>query len=146
MVRIVADQESLDACFAVRREVFCVEQNVSEELEWDGLDEVCTHFIALPEEGAPADAALGTARLWISEEGKAKAQRVAVHKRARGQGIGHLLMAALEAEAARLGHQEVILGAQVSALGFYEKRGYQAYGDLFDDAGIPHRMMKLSLG
>ena len=93
--------------------------------------------------GAPLKDATGTARLFITDEGEAKAQRVAVHRSARKLGIGHALMKAVEDEAKRLEHMGVILGAQVSALGFYEKRGYEAYGELFDDAGIPHRMMRL---
>ena len=35
------------------------------------------------------------------------------------------------------------LGAQLDALGFYERLGFTAYGDVFDDAGIDHRMMEL---
>jgi predicted GNAT family N-acyltransferase len=39
----------------------------------------------------------------------------------------------------------VDLGAQTHAMGFYERLGYQAYGPVFDDAGIPHRSMRRSL-
>ena len=74
--------------------------------------------------------------------GKAKAQRVAVKPSARGHGVGRALMTALEEEARRRGFAEVILGAQLSAVSFYLPLGYEAYGDVFDDAGIPHRMMK----
>ena len=81
----------------------------------------------------------------ITEDGFAKAERVAVLRDRRTSGVGRALMEALEAEAARLGHDSVKLGAQVSALGFYEKLGYTVYGPEFDDAGIPHRMMKKPL-
>jgi hypothetical protein len=43
------------------------------------------------------------------------------------------------------GATQVILAAQVSALGFYERAGFVAYGDEFQDAGMPHRMMRLDL-
>ena len=37
------------------------------------------------------------------------------------------------------------LGAQTHAIGFYEKLGFAPYGPEYDDAGIPHRDMVLSL-
>jgi ElaA protein len=40
---------------------------------------------------------------------------------------------------------KVKLGAQTHALGFYERLGFTAIGDEFDDAGIPHREMVLKL-
>ena len=43
------------------------------------------------------------------------------------------------------GVKKVKLGAQTHALGFYEHLGFTAFGDEFDDAGIPHREMVLLL-
>jgi ElaA protein len=37
------------------------------------------------------------------------------------------------------------LGAQIQALGFYEKLGFVAVGPVYDDAGIDHRDMVLEL-
>jgi predicted GNAT family N-acyltransferase len=145
-VLLVANDEQLKACHEVRRVVFVEEQQVPVEEEWDDLDEVSEHFLALPEDGAPLSEALGTARLWIDPvSSQAKAQRVAVHKAARGKGIGRALMRALEWRAKERGAPEVLLGAQLTAIPFYERLGYTAYGPEFDDAGIPHRMMKLAL-
>jgi predicted GNAT family N-acyltransferase len=39
----------------------------------------------------------------------------------------------------------VALSAQTHALGFYERLGYAAYGEEFDDAGLPHRWMSRTL-
>jgi predicted GNAT family N-acyltransferase len=39
----------------------------------------------------------------------------------------------------------MVLGAQMQAMPFYESLGYQAYGIVFLDAGIEHRMMKKAL-
>nr|HPM08139.1 GNAT family N-acetyltransferase [Bacilli bacterium] len=36
-----------------------------------------------------------------------------------------------------------ILGAQVQALGFYEKLGFKKVGDVYLDANIPHYQMIL---
>jgi predicted GNAT family N-acyltransferase len=144
-VRIAEGDDDVGACFEIRRVVFIEEQAVPKDLELDELDAVCTHFLAFAAATDPPAQALGTARLWISEEGEAKAQRVAVLKDRRTGGVGRALMDAIEAEAKRRGHARVILGAQISALGFYEKLGYAAYGPEFDDAGIPHRMMEKRL-
>jgi ElaA protein len=114
------------------------EQGVSEEEEIDGLDPHCLHLLA--EEGGKP---LGTARV-LYKEGIAKIGRVCVLKAHRGRGLGRLLIeAALEQSRGRA--RTARLGAQVSALGFYEGLGFTAYGPLYDDAGIPHRDMERPL-
>lgn len=125
--------------------MFIEEQGVPEHDEIDDKDPVCVHFLALPDAASPLGDAYGTARLFPTPEGKAKAQRVAVQKSARGHGVGRALMAALEDEARARGFNEVVLGAQLSAVSFYLPLGYEPYGGVFDDAGIPHRMMKKRL-
>jgi len=145
VVRTVRSDAELKRCLALRFEVFVDEQGVSERDELDDLDPVCAHFLAFDDDKTALEDAIGTARLWPTPEGKAKAQRVAVRAAHRGRGAGEALMAALEDEARARGLSEVVLGAQLSALGFYERLGYAAFGDVFDDAGIPHRMMKKDL-
>lgn len=136
-----ARPEELPDCFEVREEVFVHEQQVPLPLDRDGLDAECTHFLVREASGR----AIGTARLRITEAGQAKAERVAVRSSARGRGVGAELMRALEQAALQSGFSEVVLSAQQSALPFYEGRGYVGEGPLFDDAGIPHRKMRLSL-
>lgn len=129
-----------NACYAIRRAVFIDEQNVPEEEEWDDFEDACDHFLMLDDTGS-----IGTARL-RDYKGKAKIERVAILKEARGTGAGLALMDHLLAYIEeKNAFTEVVLGAQISALGFYEKCGFEAYGDEFDDAGIPHRMMQRSL-
>jgi predicted GNAT family N-acyltransferase len=41
------------------------------------------------------------------------------------------------------GDREVALSAQTQAMGFYRRFGFVAEGEQYDDAGIPHRMMRL---
>ena len=141
-VRRATTAEELAACLAIRRTVFIDEQKVPEHLELDELDSVCRHFIATPDKSSPLRDAVGTARILFLDDGTAKAQRVAVLKKARKSGVGAALMFALEGEAARAGRGLLILSSQVSAIPFYEKLGYEAYGDVFMDAGIEHRMMR----
>ncbi|MEM7675321.1 MAG: GNAT family N-acetyltransferase, partial [Myxococcota bacterium] len=133
-----ARPEELDDCIEIRRDVFVVGQNVPEALEVDGLDDSCLHVIA-----RMGQHPVGTARLRITTDGHAKVERVAVREEARSQRIGHRLMDALEEEARRLGHQEVVLSAQVAVVGFYRSRGYAEEGPVYLDADIEHQTMRL---
>ena len=140
---LVGSSQELSACLAVRRRVFIAEQSVPEDLEIDGLDEGCLHVLA-EQDGPDGWSPVGTARLRVCGDGTAKAERVAVDAAVRGQGVGWRVMRLLEDRAWSDGHTAVVLGAQLSAMPFYEKLGYSAYGPEFMDAGIPHRMMRLS--
>ena len=141
-VRRATSAEDIAACLQIRRVVFIQEQGVPEKEELDDLDPVCRHFIATPGKGSPAREAIGTARILFLDDGSAKAQRVAVLREHRKGGVGAALMFALEGEAARAGRSTLILSSQISAVPFYERIGYEAYGEIFVDAGIDHRMMK----
>lgn len=144
LVRVAISPEDRAACLAIRRTVFVEEQRVPEEEELDAHEDEATHFVAV-DDGSESVRAVGTARLWVSPEGLAKAQRVAVLADVRGRGFGVALMAALEAEARRRGHETLHLSAQVNALPFYERLGFEAFGEHFWDAGILHRKMQKPL-
>lgn len=140
----------LPECLALRRRVFIEEQQVPEDEELDGLDEACTHFLAEWQQDGAGYADLGfvpvgTARLRFLDEALAKAERVCVLPEMRGVGAGRALMVELEAEARRHGRRRVKLAAQESARPFYERLGYQAFGERFMDAGIPHVWMDKEL-
>jgi predicted GNAT family N-acyltransferase len=68
-------------------------------------------------------------------------QRLAVRASARGQGIGAVLVAAVEAEVAQVALDAVYLAAQATAVRFYERLNYAAYGVPFVEAGLDHRHM-----
>ncbi|MFE5811261.1 GNAT family N-acetyltransferase [Streptomyces sp. NPDC056491] len=148
-VRVAASAEDVKACFAVRSEVFVVEQSVPESIEYDAYDADAVHVLAVGADAVP----LGTGRLLHGPVALGKTGdltvgslgRLAVAKSARGLGVGVALVRAIEAEAARRGLTAVDLGAQTHALGFYERLGYVAYGPEFQDAGIPHRAMRRPL-
>ncbi|WP_405441113.1 GNAT family N-acetyltransferase [Streptomyces avidinii] len=148
-VRVAVSEEDLKSCFAVRSEVFVVEQSVPESIEYDAYDADAVHVLAVGADGVP----LGTGRLLHGPAALGKTGdltvgslgRLAVAKSARGLGVGVRLVRAIEAEAARRGLTAVDLGAQTHALGFYERLGYVAHGPEFQDAGIPHRAMRRPL-
>lgn len=136
MTAHITRTDDLAACHAIRRVVFIDEQAVPEELEMDDLDGEAIHLLATVD-GRPA----GTARLLLRDE-VGKIGRVAVLADQRGTGLGAaLIRAALDELRAVPGVTTAKLGAQVHALGFYERLGFTAFGPVYDDAGIPHRDM-----
>lgn len=149
--RVAVEADDLEACFAVRKEVFVVEQQVPQDLEYDAYDAGALHVLAVGEDGTP----LGTGRLLSGEAAAAKnggdpdvgaLGRLAVTRAARGLGVGAALVRAIEDAARAHGLTAVDLHAQTHALGFYERLGYEVYGPEFPDAGIAHRAMRKALG
>lgn len=130
-----------EAAYALRHRVFVEEQNVPVEEEIDHHDPVARHVVILDEAGC----ALATGRLVI-DGSVGKMQRIVVCQTLRGQGLGRLVMEELESAAVRAGARVARLASQIQALGFYERMGYVAHGDIFDDANIPHRWMDKALG
>ena len=118
----------------VRTEVFIVEQGVPEEIERDAFDAVCRHAIARDAGGR----VVATGRLLPDGH----IGRMAVRRAARGAGVGGAVLQAQIAEAARRGLREVALAAQTHALDFYLRHGFEAVGEVFMEAGIPHRAMR----
>lgn len=140
MTLTIEETRDIAACRALRRVVFIEEQGVSEADEIDDRDADAIHLLAWVE-----GQALGSARLLLGE-GYGKIGRVCVLRAARGQGIGAALIRAAVARFAQIdGVTEVRLGAQTHALGFYQALGFQAFGPIYEDAGIAHRDMALRL-
>jgi predicted GNAT family N-acyltransferase len=121
----------------IRQRVFMVEQGVTADLEWDGIDPQCRHALAEDGAGRP----IGCARLLPDGH----IGRVAVLADWRGRGVGDALLERMVALARELGHPRVMLNAQTQALAFYARHGFVAFGPEYDDAGIPHRAMMRSL-
>ena len=135
-LRLTSFDEARDAIMTVRETVFIQEQHVPVELEWDGLDDAAQHVIALID-----NQVVGTARMLVDGH----IGRMAVLKPWRQQMIGTALLQTLLDYARQAGLQSVFLSAQTSAIPFYEKQGFIASGEIFMDAGIPHKNMALRL-
>lgn len=125
-----------NAAFALRREVFVIEQKVPAEEENDADDLTATHFVALLEGDVVA-----TLRL-IDKPEHVKIGRVAVRQAFRGRGIAQALIAAAMDHARLEGRDCFYLTAQSDKLGFYERLGFVAFGPEFMDGGMPHRAMR----
>lgn len=62
--------------------------------------------------------------------------QVAVDTVYRGEGVGRELVKYAEKRAKEAGYNQIIMYAMLSVVGFYEKLGYHAEGDVFDEQGI----------
>ena len=122
---------------AVREPVFVVEQQVPIELEWDELDPLSVHLLAIDSEGRP----IGTGRLTPEQ----RIGRMAVLSAWRGRHVGAAMLERLIEVARAMGYPAIELHAQVSAESFYARHGFTAYGDVFDEAGIAHVHMRRAL-
>ncbi|MDX3074249.1 GNAT family N-acetyltransferase [Streptomyces sp. NPDC088354] len=139
-IRVPEGPDDLKAYFAVRHEVFVLEQKVPADLEYDEFDATAVHVVAIGPDGA-----LGAGRLLPGADGTGVLGRLAVLSRARGLGVGAALVRAVEEQARLLGLRVVELHAQVHALGFYERLGYEPFGEEYEEAGIAHRSMRRAL-
>ncbi len=120
----------------LRREVFVAEQHVPAAEEFDEYDLTSTHVIALLE-----GSVVGTLRIITLPE-HVKIGRVVVAQASRGKGIASAMMRyAMDLARAR-GETRFYLTAQTDKVGMYEKLGFVAYGDEFQDGGMPHLAMK----
>ena len=128
--------QGLDDAYAIRREVFVHEQGLSEAEEFDGTDGACAHLVAYEN-----DIPIATGRIMITGQDY-KIGRVAVLKAHRGKQLGLGLMQALIEACCAMGGERQILHAQTHVRGFYEKLGFTAYGEEFEEAGIPHIAME----
>ncbi|AOA59241.1 GNAT family N-acetyltransferase [Acinetobacter larvae] len=121
---------------SIREQVFVQEQQIPVEDEWDDLDEASEHFVVYDQQQA-----IATARLLPDHS----IGRVAVLATYRGQQIGYQLMAYIIAYARQQQRPNLYLSAQVQALPFYERLGFQATGAVYLECDIPHRHMDLLL-
>ncbi|WP_345947524.1 MULTISPECIES: GNAT family N-acetyltransferase [unclassified Mucilaginibacter] len=131
----VTEQNDLEKVFAIRHEVFVVEQNCPPQLEHEFEDQ-SNHFLATVN-NTPA----GASR-WRKTDKGVKLERFAVLKDYRGQGVGQALVQAvlndLPAEV-----DNVYLHAQIQAVSLYEKFNFVKIGPEFEEAGIKHYKMVL---
>ena len=133
-------QEASKEAYLIRQKVFIQEQEVPEDMELDEHDPSAKHALAYQD-----DLCVGTGRLVRLDSHYAQIGRMAVLSAFRNQGIGKAILSCLIALAKAEGVSILMLHSQVSAIPFYAKLGFIAQGPIYDEAGIPHRNMMLSL-
>ena len=141
IVRFASTAEERDAAFALRRTVFEEEQGIPRPLDRDQHDANADHVVVL-EDGR----CVGTGRVVRVDQRSCQIGRMAVASPDRCRGIGAAVLEALERMARLRGLKEISVHAQLPAIPFYEKRGFEKLGEPFLDQGVPHVRMRKQLG
>ena len=126
---------------ALRTRVFVDEQGVPPEIEQDDADATAVHVLSRDGAGT----VVATGRLLV-DGATARIGRMAAAAEVRGRGHGAAVLDELHRQAARRGATEVELHAQLPARRFYERAGYAAVGEVYEEAGIAHVTMRRRLG
>ena len=138
-IRQASDPAVREAAFALRHVVFCGEQGVSADIEFDGRDDEALQLVAIRDAEV-----VGTCRL-LAGDAELRLGRMAVARPMRRRGVAAALLAEAERQARATGAERIVLGAQLSARSVYEHAGYLAHGDVYLDAGIEHVEMSKQL-
>jgi predicted GNAT family N-acyltransferase len=139
-VHKITNPQQQQAANDIRFVVFVDEQKVAADEELDEFEASSIHFLAFANKEYA-----GTCRYRETEKG-IKLERFAVLQEYRKHGVGAaLIKVALQDIFKNLEnkHKTLYLHAQVAVIPFYEKLGFEAEGDIFDECNILHRLMKL---
>ena len=121
----------------IREKVFIEEQKVTPQLEWDDRDEEAIHFLGLKNEKA-----VGCARAFVIEN-HMELGRMAVLKEYRDEGVGSAIIEKAITTAKLNQLSAIYISAQCHAIDFYKRFGFEVTSEIYLDAEIPHRDMKL---
>jgi len=129
----------------LREQIFVIEQTCLYG-ELDGWEKEAFHLLGY----APDKTLAAYARIFPPNHvyygetfPEARIGRVALHKDWRGKGRGHMLMQeSLARVESAFGKTPVILNAQTHLEKFYNAHGFSRAGDIFDEGGIPHILMR----
>lgn len=125
----------LHAIYALRQQVFVVEQNCPYN-DIDGLDLCSWHVFALDDSGR----ALATCRIMAAGAKYVEASigRVVAAQSVRMHGVGRLLMQKAIAQLAQLGFSTIRIGAQQRLQAFYESLGFVCVSAPYLEDDIVH--------
>ena len=136
----VATAADMAEVAALRTRVFVLEQGVPPEIEQDAADATAVHVLSRDDAGR----VVATGRLLVHGR-TAGIGRMAADAGVRGRGHGAAVLAELHRQAVLRGVAEVELHAQLTARRFYERAGYVAVGEVYEEAGIAHITMRRAL-
>jgi len=139
LCREAATPQELQACYAIRRQVFVDEQHLFETDDRDEHDGHAIHYMALSR-----DAIIGTVRMYRDADGLWWGGRLAVLKRHRGR-AGRLLIQACVDRVRREGAGRFRACVQQDNVAFFKTLGWIAVGQTVDVCNRPHQIMEASL-
>lgn len=133
----ISDQEKFAMARQIRSRVFVEEQMVDARDEFDQFEANSEHYLLMVD-----DKVIGTAR-WRVNGDSVKLERFAVEKAFRNKGYGHCLLTKV-IEDAKAMELPIYLHAQLKAIPFYERQGFQKEGGRFLECNIEHFKMVLA--
>ena len=134
----VSSKIEMDISYDIRTKVFCEEQKISKEIEFDNLDHLCGHFLIFGHKKA-----IATARVRQKEKNLLKIERVAVLLEFRRLKVGSILIKNIIKHYMNLDeNKSIVLHSQVAVADFYKTLNFISYGNEFFEDGIPHIAMK----
>lgn len=131
--------KELYAILKLRSEIFVVEQQCV-YLDPDGKDLYAQHLMLYHQKELMAYARIVPPGISFKE---ASIGRVVSSQKARGKGFGKILVKLAIDNCIRIyGNNPIKIGAQLYLKDFYASFGFVAEGDVYDEDGIDHIIMK----
>ncbi|WP_086313624.1 hypothetical protein A5821_001149 [Enterococcus sp. 7F3_DIV0205] len=120
------------AAFALRYEVFVIEQGISVQDEFDDLDTIDRSYFVVYEGALP----IATIRYQNKDDHTIQPDRFCVRKDFRGKGIGKNLLSLVEQKALDAGYSFSVLSAEKTAVDFYTSLNYTIHSQEYFEDGI----------
>ena len=134
--REAKSQADIIGAIRLRVEVFMLEQGFSLDDEIDSQEGIARHFVAVA-----GDKVIATARVRKTGPKELRIERMAVSKASRGSGVGTTLLRFVLGKLKKEKPKRIWLSAEVQARKFYEKNGFAAVSEPYDECGIAHIAM-----
>jgi len=122
-IKWLKGDDDLSLCLEMRKNIFCTEQKIKEETEFDCLDEKSLHLLIL-ENSSP----VGTGRITEKDNKTIHFGHIAIDKAFRKKGLGKILIDEMIKKSKELGAEKITINAQSHAVPFYEKQGFAVDG------------------
>jgi N-acetylglutamate synthase-like GNAT family acetyltransferase len=127
-------REDFKAYYAVRYKVLQEPWGHPKGTEKDDYEPISDHFMAVNEE----DEVVGVAKLYEKEPGVGHMSHIAVTPEYQHQGIGHLLLAAVEGRAREHGFHTIGTMGRTNATAYFERAGFRVVGIPAPHLGTTH--------
>lgn len=144
-IRPARDNWELNACTALRRAVFCREQEIFEDDDADAIDTDALHIAALSYMFAQPEQVVGTVRIHEVEPDTWMGSRLAVHRDYRSEhALGHkLIQHAVQLARAR-GCKQFLAHVQWKNIALFQRLHWQTIAPI-NIYGLPHFLMQADL-
>lgn len=109
---------------------------------WEMNDDKSWHFVAMDN-----NSLIGCVVLFPTNKEKTTAQlmQMAIDPAHQGKGVGKMLVNYLLDFSKQQGVSEVTCHSRKNVNPFYQKLGFEIYGEAFTEVGIPHNHMKIQI-